>query len=135
MPCANWGFGDGCSGCRPAWTHPWARAGRDCRRERPSCLPSPACFCKDPGLILLDEASSRLDPATEALLERAIDRLLRGRTAIIIAHRLHTVQRADDILIMENGRTAEFGERLALAADPGSRFARLLRTGLEEALA
>ena len=92
-------------------------------------------FLKDPGLILLDEASSRLDPATEALLERAIDRLLRGRTAIVIAHRLHTVQRADDILILENGRTAEFGERLALAADPGSRFARLLRTGLEEALA
>jgi ATP-binding cassette subfamily B protein len=91
-------------------------------------------FLKDPGLILLDEASSRLDPATEALLERAIDRLLRGRTAIIIAHRLHTVQRADDILILDNGRTSELGERAALAADPGSRFAHLLRTGLEEAL-
>jgi len=91
-------------------------------------------FLKDPGLILLDEASARLDPATEALLERAIDRLLRARTAIVIAHRLHTVQRVDDILILENGRTAELGERAALAADPGSRFAHLFRTGLEEAL-
>jgi ATP-binding cassette subfamily B protein len=91
-------------------------------------------FLKDPGLVLLDEAPARLGPATQALLERAIDRRLRGRTAIVIAHRLHTVQRADDILILENGRTAELGERAALAADPGSRFAHLLRTGLEEAL-
>lgn len=58
-------------------------------------------FLKDPGLVILDEASSRLDPATEALLERAVDRLLAGRTAIIIAHRLHTVARADQILRLE----------------------------------
>lgn len=92
-------------------------------------------FLRDPRLVVLDEASSRLDPATEALLERAIDRLLRGRTAIIIAHRLRTVQRADDILILENGRVSEFGPRVALAADPNSRFYRLLQTGLEELLA
>lgn len=92
-------------------------------------------FLRDPRLVVLDEASSRLDPATEALLERAIDRLLRGRTAIIIAHRLRTVQRADDILILDNGRVSEFGSRIALAADPNSRFYRLLQTGLEEVLA
>lgn len=91
-------------------------------------------FLHDPGLVILDEASSRLDPATEALLERAVGRLLRGRTGIIIAHRLHTVQRADDLLILENGRVAEWGARQALAADPDSRFSHLLRTGLEEAL-
>jgi ATP-binding cassette, subfamily B, bacterial len=91
-------------------------------------------FLKDPGLVVLDEASSRLDPATEALIERAIDRLLRDRTAIIIAHRLATVQRADEILILEDGHIAEHGARARLAADPASRFARLLRTGLEEAL-
>ena len=89
---------------------------------------------RDPGLVVLDEASSRLDPATEHLLERAIDRLLAGRTAIIIAHRLRTVQRADDILILENGRLLEYGPRATLAQDPSSRFARLLQTGLEEAL-
>lgn len=92
-------------------------------------------FLRDPQLIVLDEASSRLDPATEHLLEQAIDRLLAGRTAIIIAHRLRTVQRADDILILQDGRVIEHGPRLALAADPYSRFARLLQTGLEEVLA
>ena len=92
-------------------------------------------FLRDPRLVVLDEASSRLDPATEQLLERAIDRLLAGRTAIIIAHRLRTVERADDILILDNGRVVEFGPRAALAADPDSRFYRLLQTGLEEVLA
>jgi ABC-type multidrug transport system fused ATPase/permease subunit len=92
-------------------------------------------FLRDPGLIILDEASSRLDPATEGRLDRAIERLLQGRTAIIIAHRLKTVQRADRILILENGRQVEYGERQVLAGDPASLFARLLRTGLEEALA
>jgi ABC-type multidrug transport system fused ATPase/permease subunit len=91
-------------------------------------------FLQDPQLVVLDEASSRLDPQTEQRLERALDTLLAGRTGIIIAHRLHTVQRADDILILENGRVREHGERLALAADRDSRFAGLLRTGLEEVL-
>lgn len=91
-------------------------------------------FLKDPGLVILDEASSRLDPASEARLERAVDHLLAERTAIIIAHRLRTVQRADDILILEAGRVVEYGPRLALAADPASRFAQLLQTGLEAAL-
>jgi ATP-binding cassette subfamily B protein/ATP-binding cassette subfamily C protein len=92
-------------------------------------------FLKDPGLVILDEASSRLDPATEGLLERAIDRLLEGRTGLIIAHRLGTVQRADQILILEDGCTVEWGEREQLAHDPGSRFYHLLQTGLEEVLA
>jgi ABC-type multidrug transport system fused ATPase/permease subunit len=92
-------------------------------------------FLQDPGLVLLDEASSRLDPATERRIERAIDALLRGRTAIIIAHHLETVQRADDILILEDGRVREHGARIALAAQPDSRFAQLMRTGMSEALA
>jgi len=92
-------------------------------------------FLRDPGLVILDEASSRLDPATERLLERAVDRLLAGRTGIIIAHRLRTVQRADEIMILERGRVVEHGPRLELAADPGTRFARLLAAGMEEVLA
>ena len=91
-------------------------------------------FLRNPQLVILDEASSRLDPATEQLLERAIDTLLHGRTAIIIAHRLHTVQRANDILILENGRIQEHGSRLHLLNEPNSRFSQLLRTGIEEAL-
>ena len=92
-------------------------------------------FLQDPGLIILDEASSRLDPATEALIERAVDHLLAGRSAIIVAHRLDTVQRADDILILESGRVQEYGPRAALLADPGSHFSQLLQTGLAEVLA
>ena len=91
-------------------------------------------FLRDPGLVILDEASSRLDPATEGLLERSMDMLLRECTAIIIAHRLRTVQRADDILILERGRIVEYGPRALLASDPASRFYSLLQTGLEEVL-
>lgn len=92
-------------------------------------------FLEDPGLVILDEASSRLDPATEKLIERAVDRLLRNRTGVIIAHRLATVARADDILILEDGRVVEYGARAALIADPGSRLNHLLDTGMEEVLA
>ena len=92
-------------------------------------------FLKEPSLVILDEASSRLDPATEQLLEKAVDRLLTGRTAIIIAHRLATVQRADAIMILEQGQCIEYGPRTQLVNNPDSRFAHLLRTGLEEALA
>jgi ATP-binding cassette subfamily B protein len=92
-------------------------------------------FLEDPGVVVLDEASSRLDPATEALIERAIDHLLENRTGILIAHRLTTVSRADDILILEDGVVAEFGTRDELTADPDSRFSHLLTTGMEEVLA
>jgi len=85
--------------------------------------------------VVLDEPSSRLDPATERLLEQAMARLLTGRTGIIIAHRLATVQRVDDIMIIEEGRVAEYGPRPELVRDPNSRFSSLLRTGLQEAFA
>ncbi len=91
-------------------------------------------FLRNPGLVILDEASSRLDPATEQKLEHAIDKLLKNRTAIIIAHRLDTVQRADDILILDQGKVSEYGNRKTLAADSNSRFYQLLQTGMEEVL-
>ena len=92
-------------------------------------------FLKDPDLVILDEASSRLDPATDALVSRAVWRLLEGRTGIIIAHRLGTIRRVDDVLIIDSGRVQEHGERAALEADDASRFRELLRSGLEEVLA
>ncbi|RPI24296.1 MAG: ABC transporter ATP-binding protein, partial [Actinobacteria bacterium] len=92
-------------------------------------------FLEDPGVVVLDEASSRLDPATEALIERAVDHLLEDRTGIIIAHRLHTVTRADDILVLEDGQVVEFGDRESLRSDTSSRFSKLLETGMEEVLA
>jgi ATP-binding cassette, subfamily B, bacterial len=92
-------------------------------------------FLKDPGLVVLDEASSRLDPHTEELLEHAVAKLLAGRTGIVIAHRLATVARADLVLVLDRGRVAELGQRDELAADPGSRLSALLRSGRREVLA
>ena len=91
-------------------------------------------FLRDPGLVILDEASSRLDPLSEVLIEKAMNKLLKGRTAIVIAHRLHTVQRADEIMILDEGRIHEHGRRESLLKDPTSRFYGLLQTGLEEVL-
>jgi len=82
---------------------------------------------RDPDLVILDEPSSRLDPATDRLVHTALGRLIAGRTGIIVAHRLATLAYADDILILEDGQVREYGPRLALAADPTSRFAELLR--------
>ena len=91
-------------------------------------------FLKDPRVVVLDEASSRLDPGTEQLIERAVDKLVEGRTVIVIAHHLPTIERCDEIIIIEEGRIVEQGDRKNLAADPDTHFSRLLRTGLEEAL-
>lgn len=80
----------------------------------------------DADVVILDEASSRLDPVSERLLHRAFTRLLAHRTGIIVAHRLSTLSHADDILVMRDGRIQEFGPRAALAADPQSTYGRLL---------
>ncbi|MCY3412367.1 MAG: ABC transporter ATP-binding protein [Candidatus Heimdallarchaeota archaeon] len=90
-------------------------------------------FISDPSIVVLDEASSRLDPATEALIETAMVRLLHGRTAIIIAHRLETLDRVDDILILEEGRIKEYGNREKLMKED-SYYAHLLKVGMEEML-
>jgi ATP-binding cassette, subfamily B, bacterial len=94
-------------------------------------------FLKDPGLVVLDEASSHLDPATEHLIDQAVDRLVHQppRTAVIVAHRLATVQRADEIMILENGRIAEHGDRTALGSNSNSLYYHLLQSGMEEVLA
>ena len=88
-------------------------------------------FLRQPAVVVLDEAAARLDPATELEVESALQGLLDGCTGIVIAHRLKSVEKADDILILENGRVREYGERLALMADPDSELNELLRLGLE----
>jgi len=111
-----------------------AAGGGDLSAGQAQLISLARAFLADPGVLILDEASSRLDPATEALLERAMDRLLAGRTAIVIAHRLSTVQRADRVLILENGHIAEFGQREELEADRNSHLHRLLVMGMDEVL-
>ncbi len=85
-------------------------------------------FLADPAVVVLDEASSRLDPVTERRITRATERLLTGRTAVVIAHRLDTLDRVDEIAVLERGRVVEHGRRAALAADSSSRYARLRST-------
>ena len=85
----------------------------------------------DPDLVVLDEATARIDPETEARLDAAVRELMRGRTTVVIAHRLSTLREVDDIVVFDAGRVAEFGEREVLAGDPSSRFHRLLAVGLE----
>lgn len=84
-------------------------------------------FLHDPGLVVLDEPSSRLDPETERLLEQAMNRLLVDRTGIIIAHRLATVERADDIMVLADGKIVEHGAREQLLDAKGRYWEMVTR--------
>jgi ABC-type multidrug transport system fused ATPase/permease subunit len=86
---------------------------------------------REPSVVVLDEATSRVDPATQLAIGNAIARLVSGRTALVIAHRLETLDICDDILVLSHGRLVEHGPRLALAADPTSHYARLRAAGAE----
>ena len=81
----------------------------------------------DPRILILDEATSNIDRPTERLIERAFDTLLEGRTSIIIAHRLSTVRRADEILVVDHGRIVQRGSERELLAQEGP-FRELART-------
>ena len=91
-------------------------------------------FLQDPGIVILDEPSSRLDPATEAVLAVATQRLFAGRTVVIVAHRLETVRTADEIMVVDAGRVVEHNKREDLALDPESRYSRLLALGTSSLL-
>jgi len=87
---------------------------------------------RDPSVLVMDEATAFLDPSTEATLQRDLDRLLRQRTAIVIAHRLATVEAADRILVLRRGRLIEQGTHTALRAAGGlyAQLAELQERGL-----
>lgn len=92
-------------------------------------------FLTKPSLVILDEPSSRLDTATEAALQTAVDKLMEQCTGIVIAHRLSTLEATDKIMVLGGGRILEFGSRQTLAQDPKSRYAELLRDDRQEELA
>ncbi|MBP1708412.1 MAG: transporter related protein, partial [Deltaproteobacteria bacterium] len=73
----------------------------------------------DPRVLVLDEATSHVDPETERLVQEGLTRLLRGRTAIIIAHRLSTIQHSDRIIVLHKGRVREIGNHAELMARKG----------------
>ena len=86
-------------------------------------------FFSEPRILILDEATSSVDPGTEHLIEAALSRLFAGRTSLIIAHRLSTVENSERIVVMEAGRIVEDGDHAALLAADGP-YARLYRTQL-----
>ncbi|MEZ5377244.1 MAG: ABC transporter ATP-binding protein [Acidimicrobiales bacterium] len=88
-------------------------------------------WLRQPDLIVLDEATARVDPETEEQIDAAVARLIEGRTTLVIAHRLSTLQTLDEIMVFDRGEIVEHGERGSLVADGDSRFAQLLELALE----
>ncbi|HET7658891.1 MAG TPA: ABC transporter ATP-binding protein [Oryzihumus sp.] len=86
---------------------------------------------RDVRVVVLDEATARMDPVTEANVVRAAERLLSGRTGLLVAHRLSTTRRAEHVAVLEAGRVVQQGPRARLAAQPGP-FQRLLEAAAEE---
>ncbi len=84
---------------------------------------------RNPSIVVLDEATSRIDPGTQAAIGEAMRKLVDGRTAIVIAHRLETLDVCDDIAVLADGRLVEYGDRVLLSADPHSHYARLRLIG------
>lgn len=92
-------------------------------------------FLTTPSLVILDEPSSRLDAATEGMLQEAVNQLLDESTGIIIAHRLSTLETVDTIMVLSDGCILEYGSRADLANNPNSHYATMLKIGNEEELA
>ena len=91
-------------------------------------------LCKEPALVVLDEATSSLDTPSEALIQAALANLLRGRTAFIIAHRLSTIVDADRIVVMDGGLIVQMGTHAQLLADPDGLYRTPLRPPVRRAL-
>ena len=88
-------------------------------------------WLRQPDLIVLDEATARVDPQTEARIDQAVAALRKGRTTLIIAHRLSTLETVDDIVVFDHGGIGEFGKREDLVREGTSRFRQLLDLALE----
>ncbi|MCT2281095.1 ABC transporter ATP-binding protein/permease [Micromonospora chalcea] len=89
-------------------------------------------YVADPDLLVLDEATSAVDPATEVRLQRTLDAVTRGRTTLAIAHRLSTAQAADEVIVVDRGRIVQRGPHDELVRDPDSVYALLYASWLEQ---
>jgi ATP-binding cassette, subfamily B, bacterial len=89
-------------------------------------------YVADPDLLVLDEATSAVDPATEVRLQRTLDAVTRGRTTVAIAHRLSTAQGADEVIVVDKGRIVQRGSHTELVAQEDSIYANLYASWLEQ---
>lgn len=89
-------------------------------------------YVADPDLLVLDEATSAVDPATELRLSAALDAVTRGRTTVIIAHRLSTAETSDEVLVFDDGNLVQHGPHARLAAEEGSVYAGLHGSWIEQ---
>jgi ABC-type multidrug transport system fused ATPase/permease subunit len=89
-------------------------------------------YVADPDLLVLDEATSAVDPATEVRLQRTLDAVTRGRTTVAIAHRLSTAQGADEVIVVDRGRVVQRGPHERLVIEPDSIYGRLYASWLEQ---
>lgn len=89
-------------------------------------------YVADPDLLVLDEATSAVDPATEVRLQRTLDAVTRGRTTLAIAHRLSTAQAADEVIVVDKGRIVQRGPHDELVRDPESVYGLLYASWLEQ---
>ncbi|NYI41568.1 ABC transporter ATP-binding protein [Demequina lutea] len=88
-------------------------------------------YLTDPDVLILDEATSAVDPSTEVRISRALEALMKGRTAVVIAHRLSTAERADFVAVMDNGELVEFGSHTELVR-AGGTYERLHRAWVSQ---
>ncbi|GMA37433.1 ATP-binding cassette domain-containing protein [Demequina litorisediminis] len=105
--------------CLPGSTPTWVRAASLLSAGERQLVAIARAYLRDPDLLILDEATSAVDPATEVRISRALESLMQGRTSVVIAHRLSTAERADLVAVMEFGELIEVGPHRDLVAAGG----------------
>jgi ATP-binding cassette, subfamily B, bacterial len=109
-----------CNGCRTGLDTVIGERGARLSGGQKQRLAIARALIRDPRVLILDEATSALDTRSEALVQQALATLMRGRTTFVVAHRLSTIQNADRIVVMEQGRIVEIGDHAGLIRRDGS---------------